>query len=181
MQITGPTVYAYSFSSMHSAPFARPAASGRARWQDLLDGPAVTAREDVMAACAHERDRRRRDAEFSKIISRARDKARFVAQRRIACKALGIRTVRQLMRLFPGWTCGTRPPEVLAGALRAAEAASDPWIRGTRLRDRTRFRPYDDGSYVFLPDELTARGCRSPARWVARPLTTVPLQLALSP
>jgi hypothetical protein len=153
---------------LHAQRTFRAARRVRARWQDLLDGPAVTAREDVMAACAHERDRRRRDAEFSKIISRARDKARFVAQRRIACKALGIRTVRQLMRLFPGWTCGTRPPEVLAGALRAAEAASDPWIRGTRLRDRTRFRPYDDGSYVFLPDERRGAAGRRPGGWLAR-------------
>ena len=98
----------------------------RARWRDLLDGPAVTAREDVMAASAHERDRRRRDAKFSRAISKARDKARFVAQRHIACKALGIRTVRQLTRLFPGWTCGTRPPDMLDAVLRAAEVASDP-------------------------------------------------------
>ena len=153
---------------LHAQRTLRAARRVRARWQDLLDGPAVTAREDVMAACAHERDRRRRDAEFSKIISRARDKARFVAQRRIACKALGIRTVRQLMGLFPGWTCGTRPPETLAGALRAAEVASDPWIRGTRLRDRTRLRPYDDGSYVLLPVERRKAAGRRAGGWRAR-------------
>ena len=153
---------------LHAQRTLRAARRVRARWQDLLDGPAVTAREDVMAACAHERDRRRRDAEFSKIISRARDKARFVAQRRIACKALGIRTVRQLMGLFPGWTCGTRPPETLTGALRAAEVASDPWIRGTRLRDRTRLRPYDDGSYVLLPVERRKAAGRRAGGWRAR-------------
>ena len=121
-----------------------------------------------MAAGAHERDRKRRDAEFSRAALRARDKARFVAQRRVACKALGIRTVRQLLGLFPGWTCGTRPPETLAGALRAAEVASDPWIRGTRLRDRTRLRPYDDGSYVLLPVERRKAAGRRAGGWRAR-------------
>ena len=150
---------------LHAQRTLRAARRVRARWQDLLDGPAVAAREDVVAAGAHERDRKRRDAEFSRVALRARDKAGFIAQRRIACKALGIRTVRQLMGLFPGWTCGTRPPEMLAGALRAAEVASAPWIRGTRLRDRTRLRPYDDGSYVLLPVERRkAAGGRSRGR-----------------
>ena len=152
---------------LHAQRTLRAARRVRARWQDSLDGPAEAAREDVMAAGAHERDRKRRDAEFSRAALRARDKARFVAQRRIACKALGIRTVRQLMGLFPGWTCGTRPPETLAGALRAAEVASDPWIRGTRLRDRTRLRPYDDGSYVLLPVERRKAAGRR-AGWRAR-------------
>jgi hypothetical protein len=94
---------------LHAQRTLRAARRVRARWQDLLHGPAVAAREDVMAAGAHERDRKRRDAEFSRVALRARDKAGFIAQRRIACKALGIRTVRQLMGLFPGWTCVRAP------------------------------------------------------------------------
>jgi len=142
---------------LHAQRTLRAARRVRARWQDLLDGPAVAAREDVMAAGAHERDRRRRDAEFSKVGLRAEQSRLY----RTASHCLQ-GTVRKLMGLFPGWTCGTRPPEMLAGALRAAEAASDPWIRGARLRDRTRLRPYDDGSYVLLPAERRkAAGGRS--------------------
>ena len=103
-------------------------------------------------AAAHERRRSVNAAKFAASLAKARAKAVFIAHRHHARAALGLRSIRELLRLFPGWTFGTRPPDEVLAAVRGMPV-KEPWSRGARLRSSTRTRPYDDGSYVLLTEE----------------------------
>jgi hypothetical protein len=138
--------------------FFNRSASIREVWRACLSGPALEAKEDSLALTAHVKARRKAETRFSAVMTLADAKTRFRAQRHHVKRKLGFSTIRALLQLYPHWTFGGVPPEPVKALLADFKQEAPPRTRcNGRLRINTRFRPYDDGSYVLLPSERRAQ------------------------
>ena len=81
----------------------------------------------------------------------------FCAQRHHVNRKLNLRTIRELLKLYPSWTFGSTPPKDVASLLSDFETPLPPRTRSNGgLRASTRIRPFDGGDYVLLPTERRA-------------------------
>jgi hypothetical protein len=126
-------------------------------WLNHLDGPVLLTQIDVFAQAAHERSRKVVDTRFAASRARALERRSLCRSRRHICNKLGIPSMRYFLELYPGWTVASAPRQHRALLLDLPDEVH--WSRegdGNRLRTGTRKRPYDDGAYVMLPEEIRA-------------------------
>ena len=131
--------------------------SVRDTWRNHLSGPALEAREDCLAFAAHVNARRRTEKRFMASCAVSTARYLFCAQRHHVNRKLNLRTIRELLKLYPSWTFGSTPPKDVASLLSDFKTPLPPRTRSNGgLRASTRIRPFDGGDYVLLPTERRA-------------------------
>ena len=112
-------------------------ASGRAAssaWRESLDGRDREVLEDVLAQRAKERHRQERAFEIS--AARRRERNILRERRKHVFSELNLPSLREFLRLFPGWTMASAPREH-----RALLESMSPRVRWTRAPGTGRLRP----------------------------------------
>jgi len=129
----------------------------RDTWRSHLSGPALEAREDCLAFAAHANARRRAEKHFMASCAASKARSLYRAQRHHVCRKLNLRTIRELLQLYPSWTFGSTPPGDVVILLSDFKASLPPRTRSNGgLRATTRTRPFNDGDYILLPAERRA-------------------------
>ena len=114
-------------------------ARGRAAssaWRESLDGRNREVLEDVLAQRAHERERRRQERAFELSAARRRERNLLRERRKHVFSELALPSLREFLRLFPGWTIASAPREH-----RALVESMPLRVRWTRAPGTGRLRP----------------------------------------